>query len=354
MLTASIHTVQVQKFDIQCPRWALPREDVPIHVKMDKSVTPSIRRVVISWPDCLEIKDIINVSKHDMQNGKMTINSIEKAEASSFDYFGLVVATTDPFDELRRQVPLNIVFWYVNGTSEEHIVPVRIFRPRLEFEQVPDEIILAKNKDPKLPINLKFSGFGDVVVRAECTIKGKLVSVGDSLLDLTVRRFYDEFANNTSTDGDVLAADKENVYRVTRDLRKLIKTTDNKVLNKEIIEVANSLDAKERERFMNIFYDTIEGYLLKTLSDFIKQNVGSRTRLESETKIYTEITLPITEVALRVIYQDLAGNEYSTCTRQIKIKSNIRSSFDVEIPVIIKRVNEKEAYTNVSNMNWNQ
>lgn len=353
MLTACICIMQIQKFDIRCPRWALPREDVPIHVKMDKNVTPSIRRVVISWPDCLKIKDIINVSKYNIQNGKMAINSIEKAEGSSFDYFGLVVATTDPFDELRRQVPLNIVFWYVNGTSEEHTVPIRVFRPRLEFEQVPNEIILAKNKDPMLPINLKFSGFGDIVVRAECTIKGKLVSVGDSLLDLTVRRFYDEFANNTSTD-DTFATDKENVYRITRDLRNLIKTTDNKVLNKEIIELTNSLDAKEREHFMNIFYDTIEGYLLKTLSDFIKQNVGSRTRLESETKIYTEITLPITEVALRFIYKDLVGNEYSTCTKRIKIKSNIHGSFDVEIPVIIKRVNENEAYTNVSNMNWNQ
>ena len=348
-----MHMVQIQKFDVRCPRWALPREDVPIHVKMDKNVTPSIRHVVISWPDCLEIKDTINVSKYDVQNGKMTISRIEKAKASSFDYFGFVVATTGPFDELRRQVPLNIVFWYANGTSEKQTIPVRIFRPRLEFEQVPDEIILAKNKDPVLPINLKFSGFGDIVVRAECTVKGKLVSVGDSLLDLIVRRFYDESTTDASTDAP-FAVDKEDVYRVTRDLRDLIKTPDNKVLNKEIIKATNSLNTKERERFMNVFYDTIEGHLLKTLSDFIKQNVGSRIRLESETKIYTEITRPITDVSMRLIYRDLAGNEYSTRTKHIQIKSSIRSSSGVEIPVIIKRVNEKEAYTNVSNMDWNQ
>ena len=186
--------MQLHKFDINCPPWALPREEIPLHVKINKEITALLKNIIIDLPDCFRLVDTINISDRRIENRKIIVSEIGKAKRSDFDYFGVVVATEKPFTELKKEIPINIEFEYHDGTKEHLVQNARIFRPLLTLENIPKNIILSDRdrEPPKIPLSLKFRGFGEISLRVECKIEGKIVSMGLSMVDEVLRRILHE------------------------------------------------------------------------------------------------------------------------------------------------------------------
>ena len=172
--------MQAFKYKVTCPRWALPTEEVPVHVQFDKSITPLLQSVNVVLHESLTFKDFINLTEYERDGETLAIKSIGKSTMSDYDYFGFAVATTSPFDDLKRMVPVKIKFNYIDGTSETYTEHARIFRPLLELDTSPDRIVITdKNKGRlELPIAMKYSGFGQIKVTAECRIETLRKSMG--------------------------------------------------------------------------------------------------------------------------------------------------------------------------------
>ena len=65
--------MQVHKFSINCPPWALPREEIPIYVKINKDVTPLLKNVKIDLPSYFELVDTINLTDHKIKGERIDL-----------------------------------------------------------------------------------------------------------------------------------------------------------------------------------------------------------------------------------------------------------------------------------------
>ena len=354
--------MQMHKFDIDCPPWALPREEIPLHVKINKEVTPQLKNVIIDLPDCFRLVDTINIVDYETEHKKIIVNKIGKAERSDFDYFGVVVASEKPFTELKKEIPINIEFEYNDGTKDCFVKYARIFRPLLTLEAIPKNIILS-DKDgelPKIPLSLKFTGFGEISLRVECQIEGKIASIGTSMLDEVLRRILNEGLILTDNNEGVEVKMEQNyVENMINQLKEKLKNDEGiqrmireQQIDKETAEALYELSREDKEKIVKVFFKTIEGYITKIVSDILRRNPSDNLQIESQTSIYTRIKLPTTNVTIKLIYRDLLNNEYEPIEKIIQItdKRKNPSVFNVEIPLEIGRVDESKAYKNVGTM----
>ena len=354
--------MQISKFQITCPTWALPKEEIPIHVKIDKSITKILKNATIHLPDCFKLVDTINLSEYDVQDNKIIITNIGKTSKSEYDYFGITIASKELFDELKKQLPIKIIFTYHDGTSEEHTTHARIFRPLLEIETVPDNIVLTDGliEQPKFPFSLKFTGFGEIHLRSECRIGGRIVSVGSSVLDEVLQRMLKEgFLPDDNLDSKGVKINDEYIKNLSNqlkndflkdeDIQKMLKSGQ---IDEESANMLYELNKEKQEKLMSIMYKTVEGYLIKIISDILKRNVSDNLQLESETKINASIKIPTTDVTVQFFYKDLIGNVYPPLEQKVQIidRRENPSGFDVEISLVISKVDESDAYKNVGTM----
>lgn len=353
--------MQMSKFNIHCPTWALPREEIPVHVKINKEITASLKNVKIDLLDYFELKDTINLTNFKTKNGRVIVNNIGKAEKSKFDYFGIIIATKKPFNDLKKEIPINVEFEFNNRQKEKFVHYARIFRPLLEFDKEPGNIVLHDHDGSiTIPLSLKFTGFGEINLRVECKIGGEIVSVGTSVLDEIFHRIINEgmisvdendesrvTVNRNYVEGMVLQLKEK--FRTDKDIQRMIREQR---MDANTAEFLYELAKEEKEKFMNIFFKSVEGYLIKIISDLLKRNLSDNLQIDSQTKIHTSIQLPSTNVAIKIFYKDVIGNEYEPLEKTIKIidKRESPSGFDVEIPLEIMPPDESKAYKNVGNM----
>ena len=353
--------MQRTNFYVRCPTWALPREEIPIHIEINKDITKYLKNIKINLIDDFELIDIINIANHEVKDNTIIINEIGKAKKSDFDYFGIVVATKKLPSELKKEIPINIEFEYHNGTKENMIQNARIFRPLLSFESIPEDITISDNDEslPKIPIRLKFIGFGDISLRTECKIEGEIVSIGTSMLDEVLRRIINEGIVNGDENKNTVKVNQNYVENITAQIREKFRKGENlqqimkeQQITKDDIESLYELSHKEKEKFMEIFFKTVENYVTKIISDMLSRNPGDNLQLESQTKIHAQIKLPSTNVTIKFFYKDLLGNEYEPIEKVVQINDKRKnpSNFDVEIPLEIKDVDETKAYKNVGAM----
>ena len=352
--------VQDFKYEVTCPRWALPTEEVPIHVQFDKSITPLLQSVNVVLHESLTFKDFINLTGYERDGRTLAIKSIGKSTMSDYDYFGFVVATTSPFDDLKRMVPVEIKFNYNDGTSEMYTKHARIFRPLLELDTSPDQIVITdKNKGRlELPITMKFSGFGQIKVTAECRIEGRIVSLGSSMLNEIIRKIVkegivpaeDNAETDVSVNPDYVEQTVSQIGALLRCRGELDKVLDG-LHNDAYADVLQDLSRGSKEKFMSMLYNTVETYVNQVIAEILDRNVGANVTMEP-TKIHAQISLPVTKATVRLLYRDLAGNEYNPIETQVELVDERKDpvGLGVKIPLSIKNVDESLAYKNVRTM----
>lgn len=355
--------MQVAKFDIRCPPWALPREEVPIQVRIEKTVTEALSEVVFELHESLRLADTINVLECKESNGRLAVNAIDTARRSEYDYFGIVVATRGPFKDLKKEVPVKVSFVMKDGSVDTLVTQVRIFRPRLEFADAPDALVLADTDtgERSIPIRLKFSGFGDIVIRAKCTIGKSVVSRTTSPLDEILERLLRDpilHPNTGLPDLSDVAADPSAVLLVTEELKKelLSENSIRSMLNagKISMDAARTLHrmaGPDKERLMDHVHKTMPYVIVDMLSDMQDRTLGENLQLESKTAIMAPAELPANRLVIEFRYADVLGNEYDPIRRGVEIddRRRAKTGASMEVPLVVT-ADESEAYMNVGEM----
>ena len=348
------------KYKVTCPRWALPAEEVPIHVQFDKSVTPLLQSVNVTLHESLEFRDFINLTDYERNGRALTIKSIGKSTLSDYDFLGFAVATVSPFGDLKRMVPVKIKFNYRDGTSEKHIEHARIFRPLLELDASPDRVVITDENEGRLelPIAMKSSGFGQIKVTAVCTIGGRVVSHTPSLPNETVREIVKNGAPTTCKNaGTGVSADPDCVDRAVSRIVSLLRgrgelaPVHGGLRSGACAGILGGLSRGSKEKFMDTSYDTDETYVGPAIAEVLDRNVGENITMEPA-RILAQIAPPVAKATVRLLYRDLAGNEYDPVEKQVEIvdKRKDRVGLGVEIVIRVRSVDERLAYRRVRTM----
>ena len=258
-------------------------------------------------------------------------------------------------------VPVTMTFFYRDGTSDAITEQVRIFRPLLEIDKSPASITLSNANEGKacIPIALKFSGFGEISIEARCTIEGRIVSVGSSLLDEIVRKILKGGAACIAPDarsGATASSDRAGL--LVKQIRGMLQasgrisgTAGTLCADSDEARMLRSMDAETKKKIASALYDTVEAYMAEAVADIPGRNMGNNLQI-NPAKIQAMITLPVTRVAIELLYRDLAGNEYEPVRKIVDvIDRRARSGgVAVEIPLTISSVDESSAYKNVRAM----
>lgn len=341
--------------------WALPREEITLYVKLGKNV--DFAQISITLPECFIVNDFINVIKKDVTDNHVSVYEIGRTDMSEFDYFGIVIATKSPFKELAVQKAIAIRLIEKNNSITDQTVYAKIFRPLLEISNIPESIKLTDTNNVSIPMDLKFSGFGDIGLRVEASIGGQIVSEGESLIDqifhgLLKEGFVEKELREDNKDLDI-QIDKNTVLNLINEFKSKLSDSDyveqylnDKETKHETVEWLKKLNEIEQEKFMLILYDTIEGFLTHKLTDLLTRTLSSNLHLDSGSKISAEIKAKVTELKIKILYKDLMDNEYDPLNATIQIIDNRKtiSKIHVNIPIEIEDVDESNAYKNVESM----
>lgn len=349
------------KIKAEIPPWALPREEITFYVKIKKNLT--ISKIIIQIPEYFKIKDFINIEQFKQHKNQIDVLIIGKSSFTNYDYFGITIATKEPFNDLAVKSKISINLIESNNTTTQIETYARIFRPLLVIDKIPSRIPLNDVEETTLPIHLKFKGFGDISIRIEADIGGTLVSEGGaSVMDRFFYGFLREGIFDTEldkNDNNGIKINKTNFIRAFDELKIKLRDPDylknlekDKNITKEAIEWLRSFDYERQENFMKILYDTMEGYIIKKLTDILARNVSRHLQLDSGTNIIAEIKAQLTNLRLRIFYRDLAGNIYPPLETNVEIidKRVNDAELHVAIPIDIEHVDESEAYKNVGVM----
>lgn len=363
MSNTNTHETDVvsKNIEAEIPPWVLPKEEITFYVKIKNDVDFS--KIQIDIPDCFEIKDFINVIKHNLSENILEITEIGRSKLSKKDYFGITIASKELFDDLAVKREIKIKMFESNGNISNISTFVRIFRPHLEIDQIPEKISLNDVEENSLPLHLKFKGFGDISIRIEANIGGSLVSEGGrSVMDRLFQGFLQEgFLDTKLKDIDEpgITIDKTKLVRAFDDFKTELQDVEymkelekNKEIKQEALEWLKSFNKAEQGKFMNVLYDTMEGYMIKQLTDIFARNISRHLQIDYGTNIIAEIKAELTDLHLKIFYKDLAGNIYPPIESIVQIldKRKEDTLLRVTIPIDIERVNEDEAYKNVSVM----
>ena len=359
--TVSIDDLVKSKLSVDIASWALPKEELTLYVKLQKKI--SFSKISVNIPTCLEIKDFINVSKHEQNENTLSVLDIGRSSVSKYDYFGVIVASTEPFEELAVKSKISVTLTEENGEVTTTETYARIFRPLLEIDKIPRQISLNDVEETTLPIHLKFKGFGDISIRIEGDIGGSLVSEGGrSVMDRLFHGYLHEGlfdAEIDQPDENDITIDKTKLVRAFDEFKLKLKDAEymknleqDKEITSEAIEWLKSFEDSKQEKFMNVLYDTMEGYMIKKLTDIFARNVSRHLQIDSGTNIIAEIKAKLTNLHIRIFYRDLAGNIYPPIESSVEIldKRETDTEVRVTIPIEVEHVDESGAYKDVGIM----
>lgn len=348
--------------------WALPNEKMPMHVTWSPNVL--FDKIHVKIPSDFKILDILNVDEAELKEHEAIITKVKAPIEGVPCYFGIVIFAPKIFEELKVAKRITIEFLRNEKTFYCLELYGRIFRPRLETLKFPREVELTdypwKNK---LPLNLRYVGFGDIELKIEATIGGRIVSMGESIIYELLRRLWLSDIIEKRMGKIEKTTDKERERR-KRELwvepayiRKMAQELQEKVekgiipteeLDAEAIADLKEwlADVKTKDKFMEILYEKTEEMLLSLLIDLFEKNPTNNVKLKNaKTVIRTRIKAPVTELTLKLLYRDKIGNDYPPIEIPVRVRDRRTevSGMMIEMPILIEKW-ENEPFMNVEKM----
>jgi hypothetical protein len=348
--------------------WSLPNERMPLHVTWSPDVFFDKIHVIV--PSDFRIHDILNVDEVELKEHEAIITKV-KSPCEGFPcYFGMVISAFKIFEELKVAKKITVNFIRNGETYYCLELYGRIFRPRLEILKSPKEIELTDDMSKnKLPLNLRYIGFGDIELKIEATIGGKIVSIGESIVYELMRRLWlsDIVEKKMEKSKTIGSKEKDKQKRelrlepayVRQMAQKLQEMIDRGIIPTEELDAEAIAglkewlaDVKTKDKFMEIVYEKTGELLLSLLMDLFEKNPTSNVKLQdAKTIIRTKIKTPVTALTLRLLYKDNIGNDYPPIEIPIQVsdKRTESSGFLIEIPILIEKW-ESEPFMNVEKM----
>lgn len=330
--------------------WALPKEEIPINIKWHDRI--DFDEILIKIPEDLEFIDIINVEIYKKTDNLLHIYKINEVKGV-INYFGFVVTSKCVFNELKSIRKIEISFHKNSSIIYEDVLYAKIFRPLLEIVNYPRKIIINDETNQELPLELKYIGFGDIIINITGRIGGRIVTKGKSFLYEIIKRLYESDPIQVDKRSKKITVSAEFLSKTTRDILKILDnlTNDDEKIMNEIKQKLDSGDDAENT-LEKIMLSKIEEIVLGMIFDLIDKNPINNIKLsQGKTSVSTVLKAPIETLELTINYHDIAGNEYSTMVLQINLDATQKPErgFMINIPIKIEKW-EHEPFLNVGEM----
>lgn len=344
--------------------WVLPKEIIPISIEWTNEII--FDEIQIKIPDDFKFVEFLNVEEVNVIKNIAIIKRIIKSTLpDSPNYFGFLVNSSEIYDELKIAKKITVDFLHEKNIIKSLNLNARIFRPALVVTDKIDTIELTdEHEECKLPIHLKYIGFGDIRLSITAEIKGRIVSQGESIVYELIKRLW--LSENSSDDIKIGIEDEnkgfsvgsEYIHQISDNLEKKIDSGDIsgvlEMIDEQDIENFKTWlsDVKTREKFSEAIYSRIEDLLLDLLSDLFERHPTKNVKLaNASTKIRAKIEVPWEIIKIYLKYTDTLENEYPTVEIPIKIvdKRTEKKDTIIEIPITIEKW-EEEPFMNVAEM----
>jgi len=353
------------KIDTYVAPWVLPKEDIPAYVKWYEDV--AFDKITVTIPEDMEFVEFLNVNLVEIAGNRAEIKEVGTT-SSLPHYFGFVVRSSRIPESLKLAKFVKIEFKSNGQTIFAKELCCRIFRPNLEVVTYPESIEVTDEQKCVLPLHLKFTGFGDILLKMEASIGGGIVSYGDSILYELVRRLW--LSTLKKETKKRLEKGRTGLRIAPNYVRKIADEVKEKVdqgklplaglTEKEVGEVkewwSDIKDRGERLDAFSAFYDRIGEILLDILIDVLERNPTSNVRLsDPRTKIITKISAPVERLKLTLRYRDVLENHYRPLEVSVRLIDNrtVNKETLVDIPIKIEKW-DNDPFYNVENIDMSR
>jgi hypothetical protein len=333
--------------------WALPNEPVPVHVRWHKDF--GFEKVKVVLPDGWSFVDFTNLDQVAIEGTTATVDKKNvSGSAESSTYFGFAIEHPQIPKDIRHEEVVAITFYESTKVIFSGKLTARLFRPQLSFVKAPESIVLTDaSPATSLPLYLRYSGFGDIQLRVEARIGGRIVSEGGSLPLEILRRLW--LFEKSGEKEDVKAAKRKAGMIISSDYVKEIVQEVQQIVesgqippgafDKEALtEMREWLkDPGNKGRFMDLLYSRTQDMMLNLLVDLLDSHPARNVSLvDPRARIATEIRAPMEELLLRLRYRDLMMNEYEPVDVTIKIvDKRIKGKPTLNIPIVTDKWEDK-------------
>ena len=338
--------------------WALPNEAMPIHIGWEPQFDFQI--ATVSIPEGFNFVEFTNLDEVRIEGLKATINKSKVAKGTSSSYFGCVILCKEIPKRTSFEGAVLISFVHHDRIVFSRELRAKIFRPQLTFADAPETIKLEDSATVRsLPLHLRYTGFGDVQLRVEATIGGKIVSEGGSIAFEILRRLWlseisEKEENQTvAKKRETMKVAPEYVKAIADEVQRIVDTgqVPTGMFDREVFEEIREWlqDVRTRHVFMEVLYSRTEDMLLSMLVDLLESHPATNVRLvDPRAKISALIKAPIENLTLRLRYRDLLGNNYDPVEVPIKIiDKRTQAKPALDIPIVIEKW-EDEPLLNVA------
>jgi hypothetical protein len=305
--------------------WVLPKEVFPIHCvwKPEKNLS----RVVVTIPQDYELHETLNFTNYAFDKAKGVI-SVDVANLKSNNYFGIILKYLKIIEEVEQRDAVLVDFQDAKGISLKNItLRTRIVRPKLEFVNVPKEIVVTNSTNLRNLINLKVlhKGFGTANTTTEVMHSGDFVSKSDSLyfkvLKETIERILKIYEEPLKLGGDIEPFDDELIRKIADDILKS-PTQENLPfeLDKEELDLLREImkNKSKREEVYRVVYSSLRSLVLAAMLYYGEKHPVEDIKM-IDGKVVATIKEKMDELVIRIGYYDSLENEYPPIEERIRV-----------------------------------
>jgi hypothetical protein len=320
--------------------WALPKENVPLHLMWEPTVNYDIIRVKL--PPDLVLKEFFNVANYTQEDSVYLISQLK-----TNNFFGLTVASAREFEAQHIREAVNVALIKDGKEIFSKDYYVNIFRPNLSLVESPSVISLTDDvqKKEQFSITLKLAGFGNVQIRTEISSGGEFIERAEPLYQELVRKVISSFRL-----GESEKRSKEieiNQLFLQNKVKEYIERIDrNDVpldVGKEDLEALQSWVKipSNRDKIMELISRHLETLLVDSLLYYFDRYPTENIQMPQGKPILF-IEKATRRIGIRFRYRDAMLNEY----RPIEVALDVNDSRNdktarQEIPINIKWIIER-------------
>lgn len=312
--------------------WALPKEDLPIHMIWKDEFNWD--KIVVHIPPELVINEFYNVSKYEKEM------FYEILELKTPNFFGFVVSTKDITNEMYERFEIIVHFIEQGMIKYEKIFFANVFRPILSLKEDPKPVYLEDKRKQVLDIQLLLSGFGKISMNVELLVGGKFVPRAGQLYEEIVRRIMTTFSDeNEVTEDKKIRIDTQ---YLTDKTKEYIEDIENGIIPEEIDKAVIEefyewlKSGNNKDKISKLITQQLETLLIDSILYYLDRNPATDVEMP-QGKPVLFIEKATHGVSVRFRYNDGMENEYKPLMIEVVINDKRKDKTkSLELPINIK------------------
>lgn len=297
--------------------WALPKEDIPIHLVWEPSF--QFDTIQVELPPDMILIELFNVNSYDINGQTINIQSLK-----SNNYFCFVTSTKDIFEEHQVTRDIHVIFMKKDEVVFLKIFRANIFRPYVNVQTQPTEITITDTSrlNDLLKIKLKLTGFGKISLYNEVSMGGEFKTKPEHLYQEIIRNIITTYNEERPDFND--KGIKINPEYLERQAMEYIEKIQREGLPSDLEEKLISgfrewvADDSHRAELMNITSKSLESILIQSILFHLEKYPENNVSMP-EGRPYIILEELTEQIRLKFRYKDAIENEYEPIHINIKV-----------------------------------